>query len=138
MTYQRWLIDQGVTWVALPDAALDYSSRAEAALLRADALPDLHEVWHNNHWTVWRVSDSPGVVSAPAHLVSLGTSDFVVDAPTAGRITVRVHFTPSWDITSGHGCVQSTKRGWTELIVRKPGRIEVDAALGSGSACPSP
>jgi hypothetical protein len=138
ITYQRWLIDQGVTWVAMPDAALDYSSRAEGALLRADAVPDLHEVWHNDHWTVWRVGGSPGIVSAPAHLVSLGTSDFVVDAPTVGRITVRVHFTPSWDITSGHGCVQRSNRGWTELVVRKPGRIEVDAALGSGSACPSP
>ena len=137
-TYQRWLIDQGVTWVALPDAPLDYSSRAEGALLHADAVPNLHEVWHNSHWTVWRVGGSPGIASPPAHLVSLGASDFVVDAPTAGRITIRVHFTPSWDITSGHACVQPTNDGWTELIVRKPGRIEVDATLASGSTCPSP
>ena len=134
--YQRWLIAQGVTWVALPDAPLDYSSRAEGSLLRSGVLRDLHEVWHNPHWTVWRVSGSPGIVSPPARLVSLGTSEFVVDAPTAGRILVRLHYTPSWSVTAGNACVQATGTGWTALVVHRPGRITVDTALSGGSACP--
>jgi hypothetical protein len=107
-------------------------------LLRTRTLSDLHEVWHNAHWTVWQVNDSPGIVSPPTHLVSLGTSDFVVVAPTVGRITIRLHYTSAWNITSGDACVQGTSAGWTELIVHQPGRIAVSAALSSGSTCPSP
>ena len=64
-SYERWLVDQGVSWVALPDAPLDYSSRAEGTLLRTGTISDLHEVWHNAHWTVWQVRNSPGIVSPP-------------------------------------------------------------------------
>ena len=137
-TYERWLVDQGVSWVALPDAPLDYSSCAEGALLRTGTLSDLHQVWHNAHWTVWQVSNSPGIVSPPTRLVSLGTSKFVIVTPTVGRITIRIHYTSAWNITSGDACVQGTNAGWTELIVNKPGRIAVSATLSSGSTCPSP
>ncbi|MDQ1403006.1 MAG: hypothetical protein QOG03_1322, partial [Actinomycetota bacterium] len=56
-SYQRWLYDSGVTYVALPDVALDYSATDEAALLRR-GLSYLEPIFHRDHWQVWSVLGS--------------------------------------------------------------------------------
>jgi hypothetical protein len=52
--YETWLAQNGVAYVALADAPLDYSARAEAALVRG-GLPFLAEVWRSRHWRLYRV-----------------------------------------------------------------------------------
>ena len=126
-TYHRWLIDNGVTWVALPDVTLDYSAVHEAELLRR-GLPYLHAVWHDAHWLVWKVTDSPGFVTGPAHISALGPDHIALDATLAGTALLRVHYTSTWAVTRGHACVQNHD-GWTELVIRRPGRIDLTTSL---------
>ena len=126
--YRAWLVDYGVRWVALPDVALDYSARAEARLLKSN-LTYLKPVWHSQHWRVWEVRRSPGILTGPARLVSLDPDHFVLDATTAGTNTLRIRYTSTWTITAGNACIREAARHWTEVVALAPGRIEVTASL---------
>jgi hypothetical protein len=117
-----------VRWVALPDVALDYSARAEARLLKSN-LTYLKPVWHSQHWRVWEVRRSPGILSGPARLVTLDPDHFVLDATTAGTNTLRIRYTSTWTITAGNACIREAARHWTEVVAMAPGRIEVTASL---------
>ena len=64
-TYKGWLSDNAISYVALPDAALDESAIAEASLLRA-GVEGLVPVWRNEHWQVWRVTDTEPLVDGAA------------------------------------------------------------------------
>jgi hypothetical protein len=108
--YRRWLDDLAVRWVALPDAQLDPSARAEAALIRT-GLPYLRELWHSAHWRLYAV-DRP----APLGASTLGTDSFT----TTGGL-VRVRWTPYWALLDGHGCVRHSAGDWTLVTPSPPG-----------------
>jgi hypothetical protein len=127
-TYQRWLEDMGVEWVALPDVPLDYSARGEAALLR-NPPSYLRLVWSNTHWKLWRVLGSPGIVDNGARLVSLTPSEISLTATQPGPVTVRVHYTSTWTVATGRACVGRAADGWTRLDVASPGPVKLVATL---------
>jgi len=127
-TYRDWLTDTGVAWVALPDAPLDYSARAEVALLRRPP-PYLQLAWHNAHWRLWRVVDSPGLASGPAHVVSVTPDRVDLQATAAGVITVRVRYTSRWNVDVGRACVSQTPEGWTRVVVAGAQRVTLRISL---------
>lgn len=129
-TYRRWLNDKGVTFVALPDAPLDYSARAEAALLRHGA-GYLKPIWRDGHWRLWQVRGSPGLVTGSARLTSFVAGGFTVDAAHSGTITVRVRYTAQWSIVDNdHGaCLSQDPSGWTVVRASRPGSIHVVSQL---------
>jgi hypothetical protein len=51
-SYQAWLRENRVAYVALPDARLDYAGRKEGALI-AHGLPYLREVWRSPRWRLY-------------------------------------------------------------------------------------
>jgi hypothetical protein len=133
-SYRSWLTANGVTYVALPSAPLDYSSVAEGRLLRAKRMTGLRLVWTNRDWELWQVTFSPGLVSGPAVLTSLGPGHLELDATAAGEITVRVRWSRFWSVTSGAACVSSSGP-WTAVRALRPGTIDLSATLlGSPSA----
>ncbi|MDA8045137.1 MAG: hypothetical protein M0Z30_07875 [Actinomycetota bacterium] len=103
--YLQWLDAEGVSYVALPTAPLDYAAKAEGALLRSGQVPHLSLVWTNPEWKLWKVDSSPGLVSGPAVLTSLEPDHLVLQANRPGTITVRVRWTNFWTVTSGNACV---------------------------------
>ena len=136
-SYHDWLDESGVSWIALPDIELDYSARAEAKLIEANQRY-LKLVWHNAHWRLWKVIGSHGMASGVAHLVSLHPDQIVVDAASAGRTTIRVRYTPAWNIISGSACVGPASGPWTEVVSRAPGRIVIGTTLlRRDTHCPS-
>lgn len=52
--YRAWLAENRVAYVALPDAPLDQAGLLEGKLV-ARGLPYLHELWHSEHWRLYRV-----------------------------------------------------------------------------------
>ncbi|HEY3020490.1 MAG TPA: hypothetical protein VGJ32_09875, partial [Solirubrobacteraceae bacterium] len=80
---RRWLRANAVRWVALPDAALDPSARAEAALLRG-GVPGVRQVWRDRHWRLFAVAGAPDLAQGAARLVALGPDRFTLDARRAG------------------------------------------------------
>ncbi len=123
--YRAWLTEQAVSYVALPDAQVDYSASAEAGLLRAGRLGYLREVWRSPHWRLFAVLDASPLAQPPAVLTQLGSDSFTLRAPRAGAFTVRVHFTPYWALASGHGCVARAPGDWTEVQAHRAGSLHV-------------
>ena len=63
--YRTWLLANGVSFVALADAPLDYAATAEARLLRSGEVQGLRAVWHTASWQLWRVIGSQGALRLP-------------------------------------------------------------------------
>jgi len=128
-TYRAWLADNGVAYVALPDAELDARSVDEAALLRG-GLPYLQSVLRTRHWQVWRVRGFGGLVDGPARLVRLGVDHLTVDVTHAGSAVIRVRWTPRWQTSCGV-TLTATKDHWIHLHAARPGRYDLTQGLRS-------
>jgi hypothetical protein len=121
--YVDWLHANAVRYVALADAPIDYSAAAEAKRVRNGDVPGLREVFHDAHWRVFAVSD-PTPLATGGRVVALDQDSVDLDVPRAGRVHLKVRFTPYWQITQGVGCVRPDG-GWTAIDVRRPGRIRL-------------
>jgi hypothetical protein len=140
--YRAWLAEQAVSYIALPDAPLDYSARAEARLLRGTGGQSLaREIWHSAHWRLFAVRDPSPLVQAPAVLTRLGSDSLTLALPRPGSYTVRVHFTPYWALASGSGCVVRASGDWTGVRARRAGdfrlviRFSLERVFGRGARC---
>lgn len=122
--YQRWLAEQAISYVVLPDAPLDYSARAEARLVRA-GLPYLREVWRSAHWRLFAVQGATPLAQRPAVLSSMGSDSFTLHVPRPGSYLVRVRFSPYWALQGRSGCVRQGPSGFTEVQARSTGDLTV-------------
>lgn len=122
--YRAWLSRNAVSYVALPDAPLDYSARAEARLLRG-GLGYLREVWRSRHWRLFALRAPTPLAQPPSAIEQLGSDSFTLRAPRAGSFVVRVRFTPYWALLDGHGCVARAREGFTEVRARSRASLRV-------------
>jgi hypothetical protein len=135
-SYGRWLRGNAISYVALPDAPLDYSSTEEAKLIE-EAPPYLHERFHSEHWRIFEVEHPKPMVQAlgggRAGDVRVGPQGFAFNVRSPGEFVVRVPFTPYWSIGHGAGCL--FRRGnWTVARTAHTGIFSVDADFSLGGA----
>jgi hypothetical protein len=137
--YRAWLSAQSISYVALPDAVLDYSATSEARLLGgagsgAHGRPPayLPEIWRSAHWRLYAVLAPVPLVQAPGMVTQLATDSFTLQAPRAGTFVVRVHFSPYWALAHGGGCVSRAAGDWTAVRARRAGsyRVIIRFSLG--------
>lgn len=139
-SYAKWLREEAVGYVALPDVRLDGSSDQEAALIRRGQ-PFLREVLRTAHWRVFAVLGSAPLASAPATLTELGHDSFTLRFARAGRSLVRVRYTRYWTPSGVAACVSQGNGGWTAVDARSAGVVRVSTrfslgrALGLASGC---
>jgi len=133
-SYAAWLDSEGVTFVALPHAPLDYAAIAEGRLLTSGAVSSLSVVWKTAQWELWRVNGSPGLVSGAAAITSLEPDHFGLEVASPGNIVVRVRYTKFWSVASGSACVGPAPGGWTVVEASRAGPVEVLASLRPNSA----
>jgi hypothetical protein len=129
--YRAWLSDTAVRFVALPEAAPDFSSVQEGALIRA-GLPYLREVFRSTNWRVYRVLGARPLASGPGSLTAMDADGFTLNAVRAGSFVVRVRYTPRWQVSVGAATVTAAPDGWTQVTAAGRGRIAVDIAFGIG------
>ncbi|MDQ1396525.1 MAG: hypothetical protein QOG64_1784 [Acidimicrobiaceae bacterium] len=132
-SYERWLSDEAVRYIALPAAPIDYAAAAEARLL-TNGLPYLTPVWQNADWRVWRFDQGPGLVSGPAAITELGAASFTVKVSAPGDVLVRVRASGHWAVPAP-GCATVDPSGWTLLRDLPTGSIRVAQAV-RGTPCP--
>jgi hypothetical protein len=123
--YHAWLAEQAISYVALPDAPLDSSGRAEARLLEAGKLPYLREVWRSAHWRLFAVVGAEPLAQAPAVMSRMSSDSFTLEIPHPGRYEVRVRFSGYWALRSGSGCVGQGPSGFTEINAKSTGEMTV-------------
>ncbi|HEX5928256.1 MAG TPA: hypothetical protein VFY48_02585 [Solirubrobacterales bacterium] len=128
-TYATWLRRNAISFVALPDAPLDYSSVAERRLiLSSPSYLDLRFV--SEHWRIYAVRGPRPLVAplaaARAETLWVDRQGFALDVERPGDFLVRVNFTPYWSIARGSGCI--LRRGdWTVARASRPGVFRVAA-----------
>jgi len=153
--YHAWLSEQAISYVALPDAPLDYSAVSEGRLVqslgdggggvrsgeRGVPASYLREVWRSEHWRLFAVLGAAPLAEPPAVLTQLGTESFTLTAPRPGRYLARVRFTSYWALAQGRGCVREAPGGWTELEASRAGslhvviRFSLGRVFGHGPRC---
>lgn len=134
--YRRWLVDNAVRFVALPDAPLDESGLVEAELLRA-GVPGLRPVWRDANWQVWEVDGTRPMVEGPATLAETGPDWFALDVTGPGEVVVRLRYTSHWAVGGG-GRAGPTAHGWTRVWPTGPGRVEIKAVVARWPSCEVP
>ncbi len=149
--YRHWLVDHGISYVALPNTTLDYIARREGELLRGGGLPFLHEAWSNDDWTLWEVLPSAGgaggeaLASKRARVSELGPDGFTVEVPGPGDYLLKMSYTTYFQVTAGDACIRRADAGLTRLEVpaERPGpqqvrveaRLSLDGLLGVDGTC---
>lgn len=135
--YRDWLHANGVRYVALADAPIDYSAADEAALVRAEP-SYLREVWHDDHWRVFAVADPAPLAGGGARVTRMAPDRVDLTVPRAGTYVVRVRFTPYWRVTGAAGCVAPVDRrddaSWTRVTARAAGPLTLRAGFTLGRA----
>ncbi|MFF0175659.1 hypothetical protein Q3V37_14895 [Micromonospora profundi] len=133
-TYEQWLRDEAVTYVAIaPDAPADRWGRDEATLIRT-GLPYLREVWSDSTWRMYAVVDPTPLVGAPGQLVTADRGAVRLTA-TPGDVEVRVRWSRWLSLTGPDGCVRPGADGWTEVRVRTPGDYTISSSLTPTGHC---
>ena len=122
-SYEAWLHQLAVRFVAVSDADLDYSAKGEVALIDR-GLPYLRLVLRTRHWRVYEVRDATPIVQGAATLTTLGANYLQIQANHTGTAYIRVRYSPYWAVVQGSGCV-GPDGGFTELVVRRPGPMRV-------------
>jgi hypothetical protein len=135
-SYGAWLRANAISYVALPDAPLDYSSQDERRLILS-APPYLDLRFHSEHWRIYAVRGAKQLVTplagAAAETRWIGRQGFALDVKRPGEFLVRVSFTPYWSISRGTGCI--LRRGdWTVARASHPGIFRVAADFSVGRA----
>jgi hypothetical protein len=128
--YRAWLDENAVRYVALPDAALDYSAIGERRVILSRPRY-LRLLWRDAHWRVYAVRRAQPILPRPFVLRSMTSDAITLTAPAAGTGILRVRWTPYWAISTGSGCVSSAG-GWTRLNVRRGGRIRLTLRFAIG------
>jgi hypothetical protein len=132
-SYRRWLDEQAVSYVALPDTPLDPSSAREGRLIR-EGLPYLREVFESRHWRIYEVLDPTPLAQGPGTLSGMGHDWFALRVRAPGSFVVRVRYTRYWTVTQGAACVSRTPAGWTAVTARGAGTVTVAARFSLGRA----
>jgi hypothetical protein len=130
--YRSWLLADGVSYVALADAPLDYAATSEATLLRSGTVPGLRPVWHDAGWELWEVMGSAGLASGPGRVAGLSPRAVVVRFSTAGTSVVKVRWSPYWDLSGParrSACLTRAPGGWTELRAATPGYVRLQVSV---------
>ena len=122
--YRRWLLDNAVRWVAVPDVPIDDDGggRWEHALVDRDAgsVPWLTLVWSDPHWRLFEVADYVPIVDPPAELVSQDADQVVIRTDRPATIRVRYTYTDRLSI-SGGACVTASVDGRIVAHLPEPG-----------------
>jgi hypothetical protein len=134
--YGNWLRSNAISYVALPDAPLDYSSVGERRLILQEP-SYLSLRFRSEHWRIYEVRDPKPLVAplgtAAAETRWIGHEGFALDVERPGEFLVRVNFTPYWSIARGTGCI--VRHGdWTVARASRPGVFRVAADFSVGRA----
>ena len=127
-TYRHWLDGLAVGWVAVPTAALDYASIAEAKLIRG-GLSYLDLTWSTPDWLLYRVI-APKPLATGARIDSVNNSGVTLTTIGASTVELQIRWSPYLTVRDPRSelvvpaCV-SDDGGWVRLYLPHGQTVEV-------------
>jgi hypothetical protein len=125
-TYQKWLDDNAISYVALSKGPYDWAAPDEANLVRG-GLPYLRGVWSDQTWTLYAVTNPRPIISPPGQVVARDPVSLTVSLPEPGEYVVRVRW--SRFVSASNGCVRPTEDGWSVVVVQQPSTVKIEGSL---------
>ena len=121
-TYLAWLHSLAVRFVVHTDAPPDYSSRAEAALIKGGRL-GLRPVFHASHLTIYEVPSAQPLVTGPrpSRVTRLTERKISIVVPQAGSYRIAVRYSPYWKTSLG--CVGKGRDEMLRLNTARGGPV---------------
>ncbi len=121
-SYQTFLTDNAVEFVAVPDARLTYYGKRESALING-GLSYLDPIWRNDHWTLYRVANAVPIVEAPGVLVSMNADSLTFTAPPGSSVKINVRWLRWLDTSTADGsCISRSG----DRVIYRTGTREPD------------
>ena len=132
-TYLSWLHGLGVGYVVLARAPLDYSSRAEAAIVKSGRA-GLRLVYEDATTSVYRVPHFQPIVTGPgkARVDAMTQSRIIVSVPKGGEYRIAVRWSPYW--RTSDGCLSKGKDGMLRLTTLRARTARIGFIVSADSA----
>jgi len=131
--YVAWLRSLGVRYVVLPDAPLDYSAKAEGALIVGGG-SSLRVAFRSEHTTIFAVPAPRKIVTGPGKpsVLAFGQNRITLALERPGRYRVATNWSPYW--TTPAGCITKGADGTVVLTVKRAGVARLDFDLNARGA----
>ena len=131
--YIGWLRSLGVRYVVLPDAPLDYSAKAEGALITSGH-SSLVVAFRSAHTTVYVVPSPRKIVTGPggANVLAFGQNRITIAVARPGRYRIATNWSPYW--RAGTGCLSKGADGTVRLTTAHAGVIRIALAVNATGA----
>lgn len=117
-SYDTWLHDLAVGWVAVPATTLDYGHDTEAALVES-GVPTLQLIWSSSDWRLYRVRDATPLATG-AQVTEVGASSVTLRATAESSVMLRMQWTPYLRVVDA-----ATGRASATCIVKKGRNTEI-------------
>jgi hypothetical protein len=131
-SYLTWLHELGVEYVVLSAAPPDYSSRAEAVLLRSGK-SGLARVFADGHLTIYRTPQPQGIIAGPpdGRVLALTGDRVILSVEHPGSYRVGVRYSPYWHTSAG--CIEESADGMMRLRIVQRGRLVLSFDITGGN-----
>ncbi len=150
VSYRAWLDSLAVSYVAVPNASLDFAAVDEAKLI-AGGLPYLHLVWSNPDWKLYAVQN-PAPLVRNAQLISVAGNQVRLQVAHKGLVPMQIRWSSHLAVLDGTvpvqlgvrapGCLSQNGQ-WTTLHAHRAGTYvltsDFDVIPGGhdrGGVCP--
>jgi hypothetical protein len=101
-TYRVWLDRWAVRFVVMSTGSPDAAALDEARLVEG-GLPYLHQVWHDDSWRLYEVTDPTPLADPPAVVLDFDATEVVLRVPEAGDFVVRIPSSPWLSLVDADG-----------------------------------
>jgi hypothetical protein len=125
--YERWLHDNAVRYVVLPDIRLDpHTGGHEVALL--EAADDLELIMATEDFEVYEVTEPTPLLTGPgdARITDLSHESVEGTVDSAGEFRLRLMWSPHLEVVEGDATVHERDDGQITLSVAEPGRFRLE------------
>ncbi|KOV77318.1 membrane protein [Streptomyces sp. NRRL WC-3723] len=151
--YHEWLQRWAVHYVVLPKDNPDGDGGERERQLLRRGMPYLKQVWGDANWQLFKVTDPAPLAEPNAVVDRAEQGEMTLRVSKAGRILIRIPYSPWLSIVDEHGksqsydkvkaCLMATPEDvdgdkWTTLLAPKPGtyRLAAPYQLPRGTPCP--
>lgn len=129
-SYESWLHQLAVGWVAVPSAPLDYASVDEARLIRT-GLSYLTLTWSSSDWRLYRVNNATPLVSG-ARVNAIEDNGITITTAAQATVSVRMRWSPYLTVRdpsvglSVPACLTDSE-GWIRLFLPRAETVELSS-----------
>jgi hypothetical protein len=123
-SYLRWLHRLGIAYVVLTRSPPDYTSRAEARLVRSGHA-GLRRVFSTWWISIYAVPRPQPIVTGPGRpkVIALREAHLLVRVSRGGTYRVAVRWSPYWHASTG--CLSRSRDGMVELRAHGPATVRI-------------